>query len=91
MLGTEPDPDQIPVEYDDFCEEVQEALGVYSMLQDNWDTMNGQYMGKVLSGISDIFDIADIDDRRTCFTILQLIDNTRASIINTKKPIKPPA
>ena len=88
LLGSEPIESEIPVEYDDLPEEVQEALMVYQMLQDNWDTMNGQYLGKVLAGIGDIFDIAQIDDRRTCFNIIQICDSIRASIINTKKPAK---
>lgn len=63
-------------------------MEVYSMLQDNWDTFNGNYMGKVLSGIGDIFDIAGIEDRRTCFTVISIIDSIRAEIISNKKPTK---
>ncbi len=87
-LGSTPKPEEIPVEFEDLVEEVQETIIVYNMLQDNWDTMNGLYMGKILLGISDIFDIAGVDDRKTCFTIIQIIDNVRSSIINTKKPAK---
>ena len=88
MLGTEPDPKEMPVEYDDLHDDVQEAILVYNMLQDNWDGMNGVYMGKVISGINDIFDIAGIEDKQTCFRIIQILDNVRASIVNTKKPAK---
>jgi hypothetical protein len=87
-LGNEPVESEIPVEYDDLSDDVQEALMVYNMLQDNWDGMNGVYMGKVMSGISDVFSIAEIEDRKTCFAIIQIIDNIRSSIINAKKPAK---
>jgi len=88
MLGTEPVDDEIPVEYPDLYEEIQEAVIVYNMLQDNWDTMNGVYMGKHLTSIDDIFNIAKIDDKYTCFRIIQILDNLRAKVLNSKKPAK---
>lgn len=87
-MGSDPVDEEIPVEYDDLPEEAQEAVTVYNMLQDNWDTMGGQYLGKVMAGISDIFDIAKVEDKQTCFSIIQIIDNIRAKTINDKKPAK---
>lgn len=71
-LGTTPDPEEIPVEYSDFPTEIQEVLEVYATLQDNWDTFNGNYLGKNLSNIVDIFDILNIEDTNRVFT-LQMI------------------
>jgi hypothetical protein len=88
MLGTSPKDEEIPVEYEDLPDEVQEAIVVYNMLQDNWDTMNGGYLGKVVSGINDIFNIAQVEDKQTCFNVIQILDNIRAKIINNKKPAK---
>jgi hypothetical protein len=85
MLGTEPVESEIPIEFDDLFDEVQEAIQVYNMLQDNWDTMNGNYMGKHYAGIADILSIAEVEDRRTCFKIIQLLDSERISIVNNKK------
>ena len=87
-MGTQPSEEEMPVEYEDLPDEVQEALAVYNMLQDNWDTMNGNYLGKVLAGISDIFEIAQIEDKQACFSLIQILDNVRSKIINTKKPAK---
>lgn len=87
-MGSEPVESEIPIEYDDLADEVQEAIIVYNMLQDNWDTMGGNYLGKVISGINDIFEIAQIEDKQTCFSIIQLLDSTRAKLINNKKPAK---
>lgn len=88
MMGTTPVDSEIPVEFDDLYGEVQEALIVYNMLQDIWDTMNGGYVGKNLSGIIDIFTISEVEDHLTCFTIIQIIDKIRSKIINSKKPAK---
>lgn len=88
MLGTEPKEDEIPIEYDELYDEVQEAIHVYNMLQDSWDSMNGIYLGKVMNGIADILDIAQVEDRKTCYKIIQLLDYNRSKIVNTKKPAK---
>lgn len=88
LLGSEPIESEIPVEFDDLPEEAQEAIMVYNMLQDNWDTFNGLYLGKVLAGVSDIFNIVKVEDRQTCFNIIQVLDNTRAKLVNNKKPAK---
>jgi hypothetical protein len=88
MMGSDPIESEIPVEFDDLIDEVQEALVVYNMLQDNWDTMNGMYLGKALAGINDILEIARIEDKSTCFTIIQILDSVRSEIIRNKKPAK---
>jgi hypothetical protein len=88
LLGTEPVESEIPIEFEDLYDEVQEAITVYNMLQDNWDTMNGLYLGKILNGIVDIFSIAEIEDRQTCYKIIQLLDSSRSKVINEKKPAK---
>ena len=50
LMGNEPIEEEIPIEYDDFPIEVQQAFAVYRMLRDEWDTMNGVYLGKTLIG-----------------------------------------
>ena len=88
MISSEPKDSEIPVEFEDLYDEVQEALTVYNMLQDNWDTMNGVYMGKVLAGIDDLLSIAQVEDRQTCFTIIQVVDRVRSKLISDKKPTR---
>lgn len=88
MLGSEPDPSQIPVEYSDLYVDVQEALNIYYKLKDEWDTMNGTYMGKNYSGILDIFTILDVpvEDRKTMFELIGIIDKHRSKAIADAKP-----
>jgi len=85
-MGSEPIESEIPVEFEDLADEVQEAILIYNMLQDNWDTMGGNYLGKIVAGINDIFEIAKVEDKQTCYSIIQILDNARAKIINNKKP-----
>lgn len=89
MLGNDPNEDEIPVEYEDLHEEVQEAIQIYNMLQDNWDTMNGIYLGKVMTGIMDIFRIMEVEDPKSIFYIITMLDRNKSEIVNKKKESKP--
>ena len=87
-LGTEPVDEEIPIDYEDFCLDVQEALGVYQKLRDEWDTMNGNYMGKNYGGILDIFTILEVpvEDHKTMFNLISIIDTHRSKAISDMKP-----
>ena len=86
-LGTEPIEEEIPVEFGDFPLDVQQAFSIYSKLRDEWDTMNGIYMGKNYNGILDIFIILDVpvEDRKTMFDLISIIDNYRSQAIQKVK------
>lgn len=87
-LGSEPLEEEIPIEYEDLLLDVQEALDIYNKLRDEWDTMNGNYMGKNYSGIKDIFDILEVpvEDRKTVFNLIGMIDHHRSVAISESKP-----
>lgn len=89
-LNSEPVDSEIPIDYEDLHTDVQEALVIYSKLKDEWDTMNGSYMGKSYAGILDIFIILDvpIEDRKTMFDLIGIIDKHRAKSIEDSKPKK---
>jgi hypothetical protein len=93
MLGNEPIEDEIPVEFDDFPYEVQQAFMVYRMLRDEWEGMNGIYLGKSLTGIKEILDVCEIDvqDYKTMLMLVQTIDAIRQEQINIKHQNKKPA
>jgi hypothetical protein len=89
-LGTEPLEDEIPVEYGDLSPEIQYALSIYSKLKDEWDTFNGNYMGKSYNGIADIFKILEVpkEDARQMFDLIDIIDRHRSKMIQDSKPKK---
>lgn len=86
-LGEEPVEDDIPIEFDDFIWDVQQAFQIYNLLKDDWDGFNGVYLGKNLVGITEIFDISEIDteDRYTMILLIKLIDKIRTQEINRKE------
>lgn len=87
-LGNEPIEEEIPIEYSDFPVEVQEAIGVYHRLRDEWDTMNGNYMGKSFVGLRDVLDILEVEfvDRKMVLDWIGVIDATRSETIANAKP-----
>jgi hypothetical protein len=87
-LGSEPLEEEIPVEYEDLLLDVQEALSIYHKLRDEWDTMNGLYLGKNYSGLKDIFEILEVpvEDYKTMFSLIGMIDMRRAEAISKNKP-----
>lgn len=87
MLGSEPIDSEIPVELEDFPVEMQEVMEIYSLLQDNWDTMSGNYLGKNLGSLSEIFKISAVDfqDYKHYLILVKLIDTVRSNEINKQK------
>lgn len=89
-LGSEPVEEELPVEMDDFPPEVQEAISIYYRLRDEWDTMNGIYIGKSFAGLADILDILEVDqsDRKYLLEWISIMDTTRAKVYKDSKPSK---
>ena len=89
-LGTEPVDAEIPVEFEDFFVDVQEALGIYQKLRDEWDTMNGNYLGKNYAGLIELLELLDVpvEDRRTQYELIGIIDMHRSQAIANAKPKK---
>lgn len=90
QLGSEPLEEEIPIEYEDLPLEVQEALQLYNTLQDSWDYMGGNYIGKDLSYFGTILDLYEVprEDRRRLYELVIYIDQLRAKQIQDKKPKK---
>jgi hypothetical protein len=87
MMGTDPIEEEIPVEYDDFPIQLQQAFTVYKMLQDQWDSMAGLYLGKSLIGIKDLFEACEIDqeDHKITILLIKMIDIVRSKEISKKQ------
>ena len=84
MLGSEPLEEEIPVELADLPLEVQEAYRVYVLLNDNWDSFGGNYLGKNMSGLLDIMNILQIEDKITILNIIQILDRNRTNQVQAQ-------
>jgi len=93
VMGNQPIDEEIPVEFDEFPIEVQQAFSVYKMLRDEWDTMSGVYLGKSFTGIRDILEYAEIEESEQKFivSLVRIIDTVRSNETNSKKMSEKPA
>ena len=89
-LGTEPLDSEIPVDFGDFPIFVQESLNFYSLLKDVWDPMGGNYLGKDMSMLFEIFKLYDLENAEKLLhiSIIQQLDSVRSKIIHNKKAQK---
>lgn len=86
-MGNQPREEDCPPELDDFSTQVQEAVNIYRYLKDIWDSMSGQYLGKDLSIIFNLFDLLETakEDRRLILTFIQTMDAIRSQIVESKR------
>jgi hypothetical protein len=87
VMGTEPLEAQIPIEMEDFPEEVQQSFQIYYLLRDVWEGMSGTYMGKDMSSIFDFFRIYEIENADQLLTLnfIRQIDSVRSDIFHEKQ------
>ena len=87
-MGKEPVEKDIPIEPGDLSFEIQQALLVFSVLPDRVEGFAGLWLGKEFSGIGDIFDFYEIDDRRQVFELLTYIINYHVKHFEKQKELK---
>lgn len=87
-MGKEPVEKDIPIEPGDLSFEIQQALLVFSVLPDKVEGFAGLWLGKEFSGIGDIFDFYEIDDRRQVFELLTYIISYHVKHFEKQKELK---
>jgi hypothetical protein len=91
MLGSEPIENEMPVEFEDFPLEVQQAFSVYRMLKDEWEGFNGLYLGKSFIGLTEVLQYMEIDhsDRKLIVQLIKVIDTIRGDQLAKIREQKP--
>ena len=89
-LNSEPIQEEIPVELDDFPEEVQSLIRIYNKLRDDWDSMNGNYLGKSIIGLKDTLDILEvpIENRKLLLDLISTVDSIRSNSYSSMRANK---
>lgn len=88
QLGSVPVESEIPPEFDDFPPDVQDSIVIYSYLRDNWEYMGGNYVGKDLTNLFQLFDLFEVEhtSRKLVFQVIRQLDVIRQKLIQSKKP-----
>jgi len=71
QMGWEPKEEDLPQDGSNLSLECQQALTILNALPDNWEGMNGTWLGKDYSGLSAVMDIYEIESRREVFELLK--------------------
>lgn len=87
QLGIDPEDGDIPVTFDDLSIQTQHAFNIFQYLPDNWDSMNGVYLGKSFDNIEFIFELLEIDRSNwlSVINLLNTIITLRMKKINNKR------
>lgn len=72
QMGYEPEEENMPIDPSDLSYNVQQSILLFQTLPDRIEGMAGSWLGKDYSGLIDIMDIYDIDDKRRVFDLLQI-------------------
>ena len=81
-LGKEPDENKMPIDDRDFPYEVQLAFFIHSLMPDRWEGMSGSYLGKDWGALGALYDIHNIEDKRTVTFFLKNVDILVTNQIN---------
>ena len=90
QLGTEPDPEKVPVEVQDLPLSFQAFMQVFAYLPDRWDGMSGTYLGKDLSPLDTILDIFEVRDKRLALQAIHVLETKKIKQVNSKRKSKAP-
>jgi hypothetical protein len=92
QLGTEPDPQKMPLTESSFPTEVQVAFFMFNLLSDVWEGMSGTYCGKDWSHCSQLFDIYEIEDPKVVLYFMKsyerLLMSYRAEEADRKRKVE---
>jgi hypothetical protein len=84
-MGVEPKEEDIPKDPSTFSLEAQQALVLMNALPDNWEGMNGVWLGKNYTGLFDIMDLYKIDDKREVFELLKVCEEELSKFYTQKR------
>ena len=85
QMGWEPQEEHIPIDPSTLSLNVQQALIVFNALPDIWEGMSGSWMGKDYSGLGDIMNIYDLDNRKEIFRLLQVAEGEASKFYAQKQ------
>lgn len=86
QMHTDPNEGEIPISYEDLCNQSKDALSLFGFMSDSWDSMNGTYLGKDLSTLKFLLELT-LDSRANWLpvtVILMHIISIRVDNINKK-------
>ena len=85
QMGWEPKEEELPKDPAYLSYNVQCTLVLYNALPDKWEGMSGSWMGKDYSGLMDIMNIYEIDNKREVFDLLKIAEGEASKFYAEKQ------
>lgn len=76
---------EVPIDFSDLMETVQEYIILFNYLPDKYEGMSGTYMGKDYACLKIFMDILKIEDGKLALLFLNKLDGIRMKELNRKK------
>lgn len=85
-LGIEPAEEDIPPTPEDFLHDTLLVFDIYSLLKDDWDNFNGNYLGKQLDTLPMIYNMFEIGKEKQILylSLLNVLINENITIMADK-------
>lgn len=85
-LGIEPLEEDIPPTLEDFLQDTLIVFDIYYLLKDDWDTFNGNYLGKQLDTLPMIYNMFEIGKEKQILylSLLNIIIYENITIMSDK-------
>lgn len=86
IMGSEPLDSEMPCEREDLADETQFIFALYDKLPARWEGFSGQYLGKELGLLKDLFEVYNLQEYQKLYAweIIPIIDSIIASDIAQK-------
>jgi len=87
VIGTDPVDSDIPIEFEDLPNFIQNTFNIYTFLGDRWEGMSATFMGKdysIVFNLFEIFEVENIAEKQLMLRIMSIIDKIRSNIITKK-------
>ncbi len=65
----------MPLDTSDFPPDVQVAFFIFGLLEDNWDTMSGTYLGKKWGSIEYFFNLYEVQEPKTVLQFMKIYEH----------------
>ena len=85
QMGWEPKDEEMPKDPSYLSYNVQGTLILYNALPDIWEGMSGTWMGKDYSGLIDIMNIHQLDNKKEIFTLLKIAEGEASNFYSQKQ------
>jgi len=88
IMGEDLETMEVPPEFTDLDYDCQIAVNIFHILPDKIDGMGGNWLGKEWSGLFDIMEIFEVENKKDVFEFMLLCQSTYGAHYSEQKKIR---